>query len=63
MVNIIKFLTYGKIFKIIDYGRAIYNFRGNLICSDSFHKDGDAATQYNIEPYLNDKKPRLEPNF
>ena len=24
---------------------------------------GDAATQYNCEPYFNDKKPRLEPNF
>ena len=24
---------------------------------------GDAATQYNCEPYLNDKKPRLDPNY
>jgi hypothetical protein len=24
---------------------------------------GDAATQYNCEPYFNDKKPRLEPNY
>tara|TARA_Y100000768_G_scaffold388316_1_gene383498 strand:+ start:3848 stop:5542 length:1695 start_codon:yes stop_codon:yes gene_type:complete len=58
-----KVPTYGKILKIIDYGRAIYKFRGNLICSDSFHSEGDAATQYNFEPYLNEKKPRLEPNF
>jgi hypothetical protein len=33
------------------------------MCSDSFHKKGDAATQYNFEPYFNDKKPRLEPNY
>ena len=57
-----KVPTYGKIYKIIDFGRAIYKFRGKLICSDSFHPKGDAATQYNCEPYLNSKKPRLEPN-
>jgi hypothetical protein len=54
-----KVPTFGMIFKIIDYGRAIYKFRGNLICSDSFHPEGDAATQYNFEPYFNEKKPRL----
>jgi hypothetical protein len=58
-----KVPTYGRIFKIIDFGRSIYKFNGNTFCSDSFKNDGDAATQYNIEPYFNDKKPRLEPNF
>ena len=37
-------------------------FRGKLLCSDSFHPKGDAATQYNFEPYMNPKKPLLEPN-
>lgn len=55
--------TFGKIYKIIDFGRAIYKINGKLICSDSFKNGNDAATQYNIEPYFNDKKPRLEPNF
>ncbi len=54
--------TYGKIYKIIDFGRAIYNFNGKTICSDSYHQKGDAATQYNCEPYFNQKKPRLDPN-
>ena len=58
-----KVPTYGKLFKIIDYGRAIYKFRGQVLCSDSYHPEGDAATQYNCEPYFNDKKPRLEPNM
>jgi hypothetical protein len=58
-----KVPTFGKLWKIIDYGRAIYKFRGQLLCSDSYHPEGDAATQYNCEPYYNDKKPRLEPNF
>ena len=55
--------TYHRIFKIIDFGRAIYRYKSKVICSDSFSMTGDAATQYNCEPYLNDKKPRLDPNF
>jgi len=58
-----KVPTFGKIYKIIDFGRAIYKFNGKTICSDSFQTGGDAATQYNTEPYFNEKKPRLEPNF
>lgn len=58
-----KVPTFGKIFKIIDFGRAIYKFNGRIFCSDSFQNGGDAASQYNTEPYFNDKKPRLEPNF
>jgi len=58
-----KVPTYGRIFKIIDFGRSIYKFNGNVFCSDSFQFGGDASTQYNTEPYFNDKKPRLEPNF
>ena len=58
-----KVPTFGKIYKLIDFGRAIYKFNGKVFCSDSFQTGGDAATQYNTEPYFNDKKPRLEPNF
>ncbi len=54
--------TYGRIFKIIDFGRSIYRFCGKTFCSDSFAPGGDAATQYNCEPYMNEDKPRLEPN-
>ena len=58
-----KVPTFGRLFKIIDFGRSIYKFNGKLFCSDSFQTGGDAATQYNTEPYLNEKKPRLEPNY
>jgi hypothetical protein len=58
-----KVPTFGRIFKIIDFGRSIYKFNGKLFCSDSFQSGNDAATQYNTEPYFNEKKPRLEPNF
>ena len=55
--------TFGRIFKIIDFGRSIYKYNKITFCSDSFKKDEDAHTQYNFEPFFNDKKPRLEPNY
>ena len=55
--------TYGKIMKIIDFGRSIYEYRGKLFCSDSFAPGGDADTQYNTEPYYNPDKPRIDPNY
>jgi hypothetical protein len=55
--------TYGKIYKIIDFGRAIYRFQDKVLCSDSFSIGGDAHSQYNFEPFLNKKKARLEPNM
>jgi ferredoxin-fold anticodon binding domain-containing protein len=58
-----KIPTFGRLFKIIDFGRSIYKYDGKLFCSDSFQPGGDAATQYNIEPYFNEKKPLLEPNY
>tara|TARA_B100000497_G_C7663179_1_gene399592 strand:+ start:49 stop:1749 length:1701 start_codon:yes stop_codon:yes gene_type:complete len=58
-----KVPTYGKIYKIIDFGRAIYKLKGDIYCSDSYSQDGDAATQYNCEPYFNDNKPRVDPNY
>jgi hypothetical protein len=57
-----KVPTYGKIFKLIDFGRAIYRFQGKIFCSDSFAPGGDAHTQYNCEPFLNESKPRIDPN-
>lgn len=61
--NSYKVPTFGKIFKIIDFGRSIYTFKGNRYMSDSFSDEGDAATQYNTEPYFNAAKPRIDPNY
>ena len=58
-----KVPTYGRIYKIIDFGRSIYKYQGKSLCSDSFAPGGDAATQYNCEPFMNENKPRLEPNM
>jgi hypothetical protein len=57
-----KVPTFGKIWKIIDYGRAIYKFKGKQIVSDSYHKNEDAGTQYNFGEYYNPRKPIIEPN-
>lgn len=57
-----KVPTYGRIFKIIDFGRSIYRYQDKILCSDSFAPGGDAHGQYNTEPYFNPNKPRLEPN-
>ena len=58
-----KVPTYGRIMKLIDFGRAIYNYNGVRFCSDSFAPAGDASTQYNCEPYMDENKPRLDPNY
>lgn len=58
-----KVPTYGKIFKIIDFGRAIYRYKSKRYCGDCYiQKGGDASTLYNCEPFLNPKKPIIEPN-
>lgn len=54
--------TYGRIFKIIDFGRCIFEYRGQRFASDSFEKGEDAAGQYNCSPFLDHTKPELLPN-
>jgi hypothetical protein len=61
--KIYKVPTFGKIFKIIDFGRGIYRYQGKQYCSDSFALGGDGHTQYNCEPYMNENKPRIDPNY
>ena len=57
-----KVPTYGKIYKIIDFGRSIYKYKNHTFCSDSYKNKGDAAGQYNFGPYFNKNKPELKPN-
>lgn len=55
--------TYGRIYKLIDFGRAIFRFKNKRYCSDSYEPlHGDASTQYNCEPFFNPDKPVIEPN-
>jgi hypothetical protein len=57
-----KVPTHGRIFKIIDFGRSIYRYNGQLCHNDSYAVGNDAAGQYNFEPYNVDSKPQMMPN-
>ena len=58
-----KIPTYKKITKIIDFGRAIFNYKTKLFFSDVFKKDGDAEGQYSY-PYSNSlKNCKIKPNY
>ena len=57
-----KIPTFGKIYKIIDFGRSIYKLNNKLVCSDSFSQNGTAHTQYNFEPFYNKNKQIVLPN-
>ena len=58
-----KVPTFGKIFKIIDFGRAIYKYNNKFIISDSYDLNGDAHTQYNCQPFYDKNKPIVNPNY
>jgi hypothetical protein len=57
-----KIPTYGRIFTIIDYGRAIFSIN-NFYCISSDYQDGNnAAGQYNFGPLEDHDEPRVYPN-
>ena len=54
--------TFGKITKIIDFGRATFKVRNQIFFSDVFKKNGDAEGQYSF-PYNNTLKDcKIKPN-
>lgn len=57
-----KVPTFGKIFKLIDFGRSIFTYNGTIFASDSFAKGEDAEGQYNCEPFYDPSKPSVLPN-
>lgn len=54
--------TFGKIFRIIDFGRAILRAENQSIISDDFHEGNDAAGQYNFGSIRDPKEPAIIPN-
>ena len=62
-----KIPTYGKLFKIIDFGRSIFTFRKKTYMNDVFSKYGEAEGQYTHPPqvsFLNiDYKDMVYPSY
>ena len=60
--NIFRVPTFGKIFKIIDFGRAIFTINSEMFISDDFKDDNDAAGQYVFSPLVDKFKKEILPN-
>ena len=54
--------TFGKIFSIIDFGRAIFRLGKHLWVSDDHWPDQEAGDQYNFGPFFDHSKPKHPPN-
>lgn len=63
-ITYMKVPTYGRIMKIIDFGRATYTLPDpvGFVISDAFFPGNDAGTQYNCEPFFDKTEKRVEPN-
>jgi hypothetical protein len=62
--KIFKVPTYGKIFKLIDFGRSIFSYNDHIFISDDFYEGNDADTQYNFPPLNeNEESKVVYPNF
>jgi hypothetical protein len=57
-----KVPTFGKIFKIIDFGRSIFRVNQTLFFSDDFRPGNDAAEQYNFGEIYDPEEDEVEPN-
>jgi len=59
--------THGKVFKIIDFGRAILNVNNRVYMNDVFSKHGEAGGQYSYPSRMNFKnekdKKDIQPNY
>jgi hypothetical protein len=55
--------TYGKIFKIIDFGRAIFTFKKKIFMNDVFSRHSEAGGQYNYPEQVHFLKETKETNL
>jgi hypothetical protein len=57
-----KVPTFGKLFRVIDFGRAIFTINGTQFISDDFRPDNDADGQYSFKPLTPRPKEEIGPN-
>jgi len=59
--------THGYVFKIIDFGRAIFKYRNKIFMNDVFSSHGEAGGQYyhpsQIDFMIEDKRTKIQPNY
>jgi hypothetical protein len=60
--SIYKVPTYGRLFKIIDFGRATYRFGGLSFLNDCYEEGHDASNQYNYDRLMNPNEPLCAPH-
>ena len=58
-----KIPTFGKIAKIIDFGRATFKLNNKIYFSDVFKSRGDAEGQYDYPYYGSLKDSKIRPNY
>lgn len=54
--------THGRLFKIIDFGRATYRFGGLSFLNDCYEEGHDASNQYNYDRLTNPSEPPCTPH-
>ena len=57
-----KIPTFGKIFRLIDFGRAIFKLNHTLFFSDDFRPGNDAAEQFNFGEIYDPNEEEVLPN-
>jgi hypothetical protein len=57
-----KLPTYGKIFRLIDFGRAIFHVGETWYISDDYERGGDADGQYTFANVKREGRPDVYPN-
>jgi hypothetical protein len=60
--TLFKVPTFGRIFRLIDFGRSIFRINEHMFYSDDFCKGNDAAEQYNFGPLLSESEEEVYPN-
>lgn len=59
---VFKVPTFGRIFRLIDFGRSIFTVNKKLFFSDDFRPGNDAAEQYNFGEFYESDKDLVMPN-
>lgn len=57
-----KVPTFGKLFRVIDFGRSIFTINGTQFISDDFRPGNDAEGQYSFKPLIPRPTEDIPPN-